>query len=151
MIGMILQQQGRPDEAKKAYERALSIDRLAPIAANNLAWLHAETGGNLDVALDLAQRAKQAQPASPDVDDTLGWVFYKKKLPAFAIPPLKRAVESNPRNGVYQFHLGLALLDAGPENAAAARLALEKALKLGGLDEKSAAQARKELQGLAGS
>ena len=48
------------------------------MAANNLAFLYADEGGNLDLALQLAQTAKQHLPNSAEVDDTLGWVYYKK-------------------------------------------------------------------------
>jgi len=60
-----LESMGKPEEARKRYEAALSLDPTAAIAANNLAWMTAETGGNLDVALQLAQTAKRAcEPAS---------------------------------------------------------------------------------------
>src|SRR5438477_3152572 len=76
IVGMLLTAQNKREDAKKRYELALSIDQRAPVAANNLAWLYAEDGGNLDVALQLAQSAKSGLPDSPEVTDTLGWIYY---------------------------------------------------------------------------
>ena len=57
MVGLIYQMQKRTDEARQAFERVVALDPKAPIAANNLAWIYAENGGNLDVALQHAQAA----------------------------------------------------------------------------------------------
>jgi tetratricopeptide (TPR) repeat protein len=128
MAGIILEAQGRVEEATKRYEAALAIDPAAAVAANNLAWLTAESGGNLDVALQLARTAKQGLPDQPQVDDTLGWIYYKKELPSLAIPPLQQAAQRTPQNPVYHFHLGLAYMKSG--DTAKARASLAQALKL---------------------
>jgi tetratricopeptide (TPR) repeat protein len=129
MSGMILEQQGKRDLARKRYEDALAIDGRAATAANNLAWILAELGEDLDRALQLAQTATAASPDVPQIMDTLGWVYYKKKQPQLAIPPFARAVEREPSNGWYQYHLGLAYIQAGDN--ARGRGALEKALRAG--------------------
>ena len=67
MSAIILQAQGNNDLAKKRYEHALAIDSRAAIAANNLAWMHAESGENLDRALQLAQTASAEAPDSPEI------------------------------------------------------------------------------------
>jgi Flp pilus assembly protein TadD len=128
MVGMILQVQSKPAEAQKSYQRALEVNPHAVIAANNLAWLYADQGGNLDVALQLAQTAKSRLPDQPDFNDTLGWVYLQKDLPSLAIPPLRIAVDKAPKDPNYQYHLGLAYAKAG--DSTRARQALEAALKL---------------------
>ena len=128
MSGIILQAQGKTADARKRYEQALSSDPRAGVAANNLAWMHAETGENLDIALQHAQTAVAAMPESPEVLDTLGWIYYKKNQPRLAIPPLRQSAEKQPENPSYHYHLGMALLQA--EDAAGARQSLERALKL---------------------
>jgi tetratricopeptide (TPR) repeat protein len=128
MIGILLEAQQKPDEAKKAYERALALDSRSPLASNNLAYLHAEDGRNLDVALNLAQVAKAALPDDPTVSDTLGWVNYKRDLPAFSIEHLKESAQKEPSNPVYHYHLGLAYLKAGDKGRG--RASLERALNL---------------------
>ena len=126
MIGIILQAQGRNDLAAKRYEDALAIDSRAAIAANNLAWIHAESGENLDKALTLAQTATSVLPESPEIMDTLGWVYYKKQLPDLAIPLFERSVEKAPDNVSYRYHLGLAYVRSG--DTIRGRAALQRAL-----------------------
>jgi tetratricopeptide (TPR) repeat protein len=128
MSGMILQAQGNTAMAKQRFERALTIDSQAPVAANNLAWIYAEANESLDQAVNLAVTASQALPESAEVLDTLGWVYYKNKQPALAVPPLMRAVQKTPDNPLYRYHLGLAYEQAG--DAARSRESLTRALAI---------------------
>ena len=52
-----------------------------------------EQGGNLDVALNYAQTAREQQPNDPSIADTLGWLYYKKNAYILANSLLKEAVE----------------------------------------------------------
>jgi tetratricopeptide (TPR) repeat protein len=118
MSGLIMQAQGQNEEAGKRFEQVLAIDPRAAVAANNLAWLQVERGQNLDVALQLAQTAAASSPDTPEIADTLGWIYYKKNLPHQAISQLERSVAKDPGNATYLHHLGLAYLQAGdPERA----------------------------------
>ena len=81
------------------------------------------------MALQLARTAVAAAPQLPDVSDTLGWVYYKRKMPALAIPQFLRSIELAPNVATYHHHLGLVYLQAG--DAERARTALEKALATG--------------------
>jgi tetratricopeptide (TPR) repeat protein len=127
MAAMILHMQNKVDEARARYERVMEIDPQAAVAANNLAWLYAEGGGNLDLALQLAQTAKAKLPTNAEVNDTLGWIYYKKNLPELAIPLLRESVAAAPENPVYHYHLGLAYSKKGDD--ASARHSLDRALK----------------------
>jgi tetratricopeptide (TPR) repeat protein len=128
MVGIISEAQGDRVTAAKWYDKALQIDPRAAPAANNLAWIYAERGENLDAALQLAQTAYAALPGSPEVADTLGWVYYKKDLPSLALPMLLRSIEQDKDNPQYQFHLGMLYAKNGEDNKA--RAALQRALKL---------------------
>jgi tetratricopeptide (TPR) repeat protein len=145
MIGLIRQMQGRDADAQQIYERVMSLDPRAAVAANNLAWLLAERGGNLDIALQHAQSAKQGLPDQPEVNDTLGWVYLKKALPALAIPAFQLAVEKAPANPTYHYHLGLAHLKNGDTERAKA--SFSQALKLDP-NFPGAGEARKALAGI---
>jgi tetratricopeptide (TPR) repeat protein len=127
-IAMLFEAQNRPADAQARYEKVLTIDSRAAVAANNLAWLYAERGGNLDMALQLAQTAKSQLPDTPEVDDTLGWIYHKKGLFSLAIASFNRAVTTNPRNPTYHYHLGVAYAAGG--DPVKARTSLEKALTL---------------------
>src|SRR5688572_2096905 len=113
LVGALLHQQNRRGEAKAAYRKTLSIDRTAPVAANNLAWMMMEDNENIDEALQLAQAAKGRLPDSTDVADTLGWLYFKKGLSSRAIDELKPAVEKDPGNAGYRYHLGFVYAESG--------------------------------------
>jgi tetratricopeptide (TPR) repeat protein len=147
MVGTILSLQGKDEDARKEYERILALDPRAPIAANNLAWDYAESGQNLDVALNLAQTAKARLPDVASVTDTLGWVYYKKGLVGLAVSSLEEAVKQAPSEPRIKYHLGLAYLKSGDTKRA--RDSFEQALKLKS-DFKEAADAKKVLATLKG-
>jgi tetratricopeptide (TPR) repeat protein len=128
MAALLVQLQRRDDEALKRYEAIVAANQGAPVAANNLAWMYAEKGVNLNMALQLAQQAKSQLPNSADVSDTLGWVYIKKGLPQLAIGPLEESVAKVPENAMFRYHLGLAYAQAGQKDKA--RAALERALQL---------------------
>ncbi len=128
MVGILLDTQGRRDEAVKAYEATVNSSTNAPIAANNLAFIYAERGQNLDVALQLATTAKQRLPEDPSVDDTLGWIYYRRGQPQQAIPYLQASLKEQPDTPDVLYHLGMAY--AGTGDHARARETLERALKL---------------------
>ena len=58
MVGMIQEARGDHDGARAQYERVLALDPHAGVAANNLAWIYAESG-RLDEALKLATIAQE--------------------------------------------------------------------------------------------
>lgn len=147
MLGTVLELQGRKDAAKQRYSKALQIDPRAAVAANNLAWINANTNGNLDVALQLAQTAKSQLPNRHEVDDTLGWIYYKKGLSSLAIEALNASTTRQPDNPSYNYHLALAYHQNGDKERA--RMLLEKALKASANFE-GAAEARKLLESIKG-
>jgi len=128
MIATILEAQNRPFEAMAWYEKALAADSRAVVAANNLAWLYAEQGGDLEQALRLARIAQQQLPEHLPVNDTLGWVLYKMDNVGQAIPLLQMCAERDPKNPIYRYHLGLAYARSG--NTELARESLRAALDL---------------------
>jgi Flp pilus assembly protein TadD len=130
MVAMLLEVQGRRAEARKRYLRILEIDPRAAVAANNLAWQMAEAGENLDLALQYSQTAKAALPDRPEINDTLGWIYYKKGLTSLAIGSLRESVEKAPQNPLFHYHLGMAYAKHGDTRSA--RRALEQALAMSG-------------------
>ena len=117
LLGILEDARSNSAEAEKNYRKALEISPDSPIAANNLAWLLAETGGNLDEALALAQTAVKTNPNNAGFYDTLGWVYYKKGLKSQAVEQLKKAVQIDERetartgqkpNPEYRQRLGIA-------------------------------------------
>jgi tetratricopeptide (TPR) repeat protein len=128
LLGTIYDMQNRSDLSEKHYREALDIDPKSVPAANNLAWILAERGENLNQALELAQRAKARFPENAAIIDTLGWVYYKKGLYDNALTEFTDAVQKLPENPVVRYHLGLAYYKKGENDKA--KQELEKALSL---------------------
>jgi tetratricopeptide (TPR) repeat protein len=128
IIAMILEAQHKTDEAQRRYERILEIDPYAVVAANNLAWMHVQRSQNLDIALELAQRAKLKLSSDPRVNDTLGWIYYQKNLAELALPLLIEGARSDAGNPLHHYHVGMAYVRLG--DWPRARQALERALLL---------------------
>lgn len=129
MLGLLLHAQRDVKGAIEHYEKALEIDeRTAAPAANNLAWLYAENGENLERALQLAQTARTHLSGDPEPLDTLGWVYLKKGMPSLAETYIRQAIDLNPKNPTYHYHLGVLYSQKGDD--ANARKSLETALSL---------------------
>src|SRR4030095_7402783 len=117
-LGLIYQAKGDIPKAQQAFEKVLSLNpRFAP-AANNLAALYSEHGGNQEKALELAQRAKEAAPDDPHISDTLGWILYKRGVYQRAAALLKESGAKLPDQPAVQYHLGLASMKVGDKEGA---------------------------------
>jgi tetratricopeptide (TPR) repeat protein len=135
-------------EASDAYNKVLSIDPDNALVLNNLAYMTADTGANLDQALTYAERAKKRAPDSPDVADTLGFVYYKKELNTEALRIFRQLSEEHPQNSTFRLHLAMALLKQGDKQGARAEAnkAMQSAVSP---DEKSKITAFVSQNGLA--
>jgi len=127
MIGLIHEARGDRDAARAQYEEVLKSHPRAGVAANNLAWIYAETG-RPDDAVKLALVAQEELRGRPEADDTLVWAYHHKGLTTHAIAAFERAIARRPANPLYHYHLGLAHAKEGGE--ARAREAFEKVLSL---------------------
>jgi tetratricopeptide (TPR) repeat protein len=127
-LALVLDAAGRRPEAKEVYEATLKLNPNNGVVLNNLAFLLAETGGDLDDALTKAQRAKQMLPNLTEISDTLGWIYLKKNLSDNAIEIFKDLVVKVPGQATYHFHLGMAYSQKGDKTKALDQL--REALKL---------------------
>ena len=117
-LGVVYESKGNVLEAEQAYEKVLALNpRFAP-AANNLAMLYSEYGGDKEKALELAQRAKEAAPDDPHISDTLGWILYQRGVYQRAADLLKESAAKLPDAPVVQYHLGMASLKVGDTHGA---------------------------------
>ena len=137
------------DQAKTMYQDALNISPDQPLASNNLAYVILEQGGNVDVAMGLAQTARRGMPDSPNAADTLGWAYYQKGIYQSAISQFQEALRLSEKRGEaddadVHYHLGMAYEKTN--QTALARQQLEKAVKL----SPNNADARKALSDLRG-
>ncbi len=130
--------QGRRDEARDLLRAILRRQPEHAGAANDLAWILAEQGADLDLALALAERAARIRP-SAEVLDTLGWVRSRRGDHAGATEAFRRALEQRPELASVRYRLGLALAQQGED--AEAREAFRTALAAGPFPEADAARA----------
>ncbi len=125
-LALLYEAQGEVDKAVQSYETAIKYDDNHAFAKNNLAYLLADTGKDLDRALDLAQDAKALLPNDANAADTLGWVLYKRGVNGAAVGYLRESVETadadDPALGVMRHHLALAYEADGSRDKAAAVL-----------------------------
>jgi tetratricopeptide (TPR) repeat protein len=150
LLGRFYESKSDAQQAEGAYRSALNLNPQHPLASNNLAKLMVQTGGNLDVALSLAQTARRGMPNSPLAADTLAWIDYQKGAYQSAIGLLQEALSLQdkmraPDNPDIHYHLGMAYAKNG--QTAQARQELERTLKL----NPNASDAKKQLAQLKSS
>ena len=142
MVGNLYQARGDLQTARKYYAQALAVDPNFAVANANMAWVDAQEGKNLDVALGMAQKAKSMMPELPSITDTLAWVMYKRGNYASAVPLLQECVQQSPDSAEFRYHLGMTLLATGQK--AKAKEQLDAALRMN-LDSASAQQVQQAL------
>jgi tetratricopeptide (TPR) repeat protein len=128
MLGILYEGQGNWQEAQSLYQRALAIHQDEALAANNLAYLMLDHGGNVTVALTLAQTARRGFPNVPNAADTLGWAYYQNAAYSLAAQLLEEAVKGAPSNATYRYHLGMTYQKLN--DIKRARMELEKSLRI---------------------
>jgi tetratricopeptide (TPR) repeat protein len=129
MVGILYDMQKQPQKANGYYQKVLDLNKNLAPAANNLAYNYAQYGGNLDVALGLAQRAREANPNDAAIADTLGWIHFKKGTYATALSLLRESNEKfKETNPTVLYHLALAYDKNGDEELA--RQSLKKIFAL---------------------
>jgi predicted Zn-dependent protease len=149
-LGVLYQQNGRPDDAVRLYDSALRQDPQSDLIANNLAMLLVDTKrdpGSLERAKQLAARFSTSD--NPQLLDTYGWVLYRHGEAAGALTALQAASSKAPNVPVLWYHLGMAQLSSGQTDAA--RDSLTRSLKSGqafsGMEEAKAALDKLAKQG----
>ena len=118
VLGVLHDSQKKLEKADYYYKQALEIDPNFAPAANNLAWSYAAHGGNLDEAMDLAERAHGKMLNNPAITDTLGWIYYKKGLYLKAIGLFQEALKQAPQAIAIRYHLANAYLKKGEKGLA---------------------------------
>jgi tetratricopeptide (TPR) repeat protein len=139
-LASLLQQLGRVDEARASLlEMVKTTPDFAP-AYNNLAYLESLIGGNLDLALEHARKARSLAPADPSIADTLGWIEWQRGNFRQALPLIGEAAVRMAEFATVHYHLAMAHYMMGQSSEAIS--ALEKALATpGAFPEKDEATA----------
>jgi Flp pilus assembly protein TadD len=127
LLGFAQDRAGRHDDAKSSYRKCLELQPRNPAIQNNLAFLLAETGGDLAEAQRLAEQAVKLAPKNPSYVDTLGWIYLKKNMNESALRIFQNLAMEHPTDPTIRYHLGMSLLQTG--SRAQAKAELQKALE----------------------
>jgi tetratricopeptide (TPR) repeat protein len=149
LAGEMYESQKKWTDAQGMYQKALEIQPDNPRASNNLAYLLLQQGGNVDLALAMAQTARRGMPDSSNAADTLGWAYFQKGVYKSAIDMFQESLRLNEKRGAnddptVHYHLGLAYEKVN--QPVQARQQLERVLKINPNND----EARKALSQLRG-
>jgi Tfp pilus assembly protein PilF len=142
MLGNFNLNKGDLERARKYYAQALEADPNFAVALANTAWVYAQEGKNLDIALGMAEKAKSLMPDLLSITDTLAWVMYKRGDFPGAMPLFQECVQKDPHSAVFHYHLGMNMV--ANRQTARGKEELETALHMK-LDSANAAEARQRL------
>jgi len=98
---------GRLKEAEKLFRKVIAMEpeQAAP-AQNYIAYMWAEKGENLDMALSLIEKALETDPSNGAYLDTLGWIYYMQGRYEEALTELTKALAQVEDDPVVWDHLG---------------------------------------------
>lgn len=130
---------GQKAAAVQSFRRALDRSPDNVMLMNNLAYLMADSGGNLDEALALVQKALEKAPGQPNLIDTLGWIYLKKNWNDSALNVLGGLTQKYPDNPTFRYHFGMALLQKGDKATARAEFR-------SGLSKKPSSEVRQSIE-----
>jgi tetratricopeptide (TPR) repeat protein len=105
LYGGFMENQADYPEATTGYEKAVALDPANSLALNNLAWRIYSDGGNMDRALQLAQKAHDLQPENAAYADTLAMIYLRVGSRPQAERVMLAALKLQPGNPVFQQHL----------------------------------------------
>lgn len=126
--GSLYQRLGRHEAARAAYLEATRANPKLAIAYNNLAWMAAESGKDLEQARKWGHQAVTLEPAIAEFHDTLGWVYRAQGQLAEAERILRHATGLDNASATAFYHLGVIQLELRKHEAAAT--AFKRALAL---------------------
>lgn len=104
---------GKKTEAIADYRKALSKSPDNPLILNNLAFLVADTGGDINEARQMIMKAIQKAPKRPQLQDTLAWIDMKQHNDGAALQILSALTNDHPEDATFRYHYALALYDTG--------------------------------------
>jgi tetratricopeptide (TPR) repeat protein len=117
VIGNVEDQMGRKQEAIASYRKALAKTPEDPLLLNNLAFVLADTGGNLDEAQQMISKAIRKAPNLLQAQDTLAWVEIKQHHEAAALQILATLTKQHPDDVTFHYHYAVALINSGNRSA----------------------------------
>jgi tetratricopeptide (TPR) repeat protein len=112
-LAMTYELTGHDEEARKSYEDVIKLQPDNVEALNNLAYLKADGGVDLDQALAYAKQAQLKRPNDPNVMDTVALIYIRKNLTDDSLRLLRNLVSQKPESPTFHLHLAMALYQKG--------------------------------------
>ena len=110
-LSNIYVQKGELRQGEEILEKVLEVSPENTQANNDLGYLWADQGKNLERAEKMIRKALAAEPENGAYLDSLGWVLFKLGKPEEALPPLEQATKMNMGSDATVWdHLGDVLL-----------------------------------------
>ena len=100
-------------KAEADFLKALELNPDQPQVLNYLGYSWIDQDMNLEPALEMIEKAVEAQPQDGYIVDSLGWAFYKLGRIEDAVKTLEQAVLLRPNDAEINDHLGDAYWKAG--------------------------------------
>ena len=97
---------GEPDRAEAELEAVFEDDPEDPGINNDLGYLYAEHGKNLERAESMIRSAVEVEPENRSYLDSLGWVLFKRGKAREALEPLEKAAKDPSVDATVLDHLG---------------------------------------------
>ncbi len=127
--GSLLEKEGRHREAVDVMLGLIKRNPKHVGALNFIGYLWADSNERLAEAEDFVRRALKLRPNDPYIQDSLGWVLYRRGRYLEAEKVLRGALREAPDEAVISDHLGDVLVKLGRPDEAKAFY--EKALSIG--------------------
>ncbi len=93
MLSSLYVQKGELRKGEEVLEKILAEEPDDPSVNNDLGYLYADHGKNLEKAKSMIQKAVKAEPENPAYMDSMGWVLYKLGEYKEAVSYLEKAVK----------------------------------------------------------
>ncbi len=117
MLGLLLQQAGRSQDAIAIYESVMAkAPQKNALLLNNLAWLYHAQGDTRAQAT--AKEAYDLAPSRPEVADTYGWILYNAGRKEDGLSILQQAYLAFPTQTEIGYHVAVALESLGRNDEA---------------------------------
>ncbi len=98
---------GNDDRTVEVFRQGLDLYPLSSSLNNDLAYLLAESGSDLDQAWDIIQTALEQEPNQPNILDTAAWVQYKLGNNEKALEYIEKALDRVASNTSILYHAGM--------------------------------------------